>query len=95
MEFEFEFKAMQSTCCPCVGKDANMNLTVPQRELLLWHWKLGVSMKRVKELMLEHEAINRNKKSVFMPQVIKTDWRSNSSCPISLYTACELARTKK
>ncbi len=29
---------------PCVGDSANTNLTSPQRDLLLWHWKLGISM---------------------------------------------------
>lgn len=31
-------------CFPCVGDSENSNLTSPQRELLLWHWKLGISM---------------------------------------------------
>ncbi len=30
-----------------------------------------------------------------MPQVIKPHFKSTSSCPFSLYTACELARAKK
>ena len=37
----------ESNCFPCflcVGDLANANLTSPQRELLLWHWKLGISM---------------------------------------------------
>ncbi len=37
----------ESNCFPCflcVGDSANANLTSPQRELLLWHWKLCISM---------------------------------------------------
>ncbi len=37
----------ESNCFPCflcVGDSANANLTSPQRELLLWHWKLNISM---------------------------------------------------
>ena len=37
----------ESNCFPCfscVGDSENANLTSPQRELLLWHWKLGISM---------------------------------------------------
>ncbi len=37
----------ESNCFPCflcVGDSKNTNLTSPQRELLLWHWKLGISM---------------------------------------------------
>jgi hypothetical protein len=40
-------------CSPCVGDSANANLTSLQRELLLWHWKLGISMYQVQELMQE------------------------------------------
>ncbi len=30
--------------CPCVGTEENTNLLGPQKELLTWHWKLGVGM---------------------------------------------------
>ena len=36
-DFDYEYRVMQQMCCPCVGDDANVNLTGPQRELLLWH----------------------------------------------------------
>jgi hypothetical protein len=29
---------------PCVGGLKNKNLSMPQKELLLWHWKLGIGM---------------------------------------------------
>ncbi len=29
---------------PCVGGLKNKNLLMPQKELLLWHWKLGIGM---------------------------------------------------
>ena len=82
-------------CCSCVGDDSNKNLTGPQRELLLWHWKLGVSMTRIQQMMVEHEAVDMNNESVIMPQVIKPRYRTTSSCPIPLCAACELARAKK
>ena len=94
-EFEFEYQATKAMCCPCVGDDANSNLSGPQRELLLWHWKLGISMTRIQALMVEHEAVDMNKESVIMPQVIKPTFKTTSSCPIPLCTACELARAKK
>ncbi len=34
-----------------VSFNANANLSSAQKELLLWHWKLGISMQRVQELM--------------------------------------------
>ena len=36
---------------PCVPSEDNANLTAVQKEPLLWHWKLCVSMGRVQELM--------------------------------------------
>jgi hypothetical protein len=40
-------------CFPCVGDSSNSNLTSAQKELLLWHWKLGINMYRVQMLMRE------------------------------------------
>jgi hypothetical protein len=38
-------------CFLCVGNSENKNLTSSQRELFLWHWKLGINMYWVQELM--------------------------------------------
>jgi hypothetical protein len=35
---------------PCVGGLKNKNLSMPQKELLLWHWKLGIGMQRLKAM---------------------------------------------
>ena len=94
-QFEFEYQATKAMCCPCVGDDSNSNLTGPQRELLLWHWKLGISMTRIQALMVEHKAVDANKEEVIMPQVIKPTFKSTSCCPIPLCTACQLATAKK
>ena len=82
-------------CCPCVRNDSNANLTGPQRELLLWHWKLGISMTRIQQMMVKHEAVDANNESVIMPQVIKLYYKSTSSCPVPLCAAYELARAKR
>ena len=55
-EFDYKLGSSQNMCCPCVGEDANTNLSGPQRELLAWHWKLSCSMTRVQQLMVEHKA---------------------------------------
>ncbi len=36
---------------PCVGGLKNENLLMPQKELLLWHWKLGIGMQSVQAMM--------------------------------------------
>ena len=94
-DFDYEFSAFQQMCCPCVGDDANVNLSGPQRELLLWHWKLGCSMSRVQQLMVEHKAVDANNETVIFPQVIKPKFATTSSCPIPLCTSCELAKAKR
>ena len=50
---EAEFDHFSGFCGPCVASDANQNLSSAQEELLLWHWKLGISMHRIQELMRE------------------------------------------
>ena len=40
-----------NACFPCVADETNQQLTGPQKELLLWHWKLGINMQHVQELM--------------------------------------------
>ena len=37
-----EFGHYNKLCCPAVVADENGNLSGPQKELLLWHWKLGL-----------------------------------------------------
>ncbi len=36
---------------PCVGGLKNKNLLMPQKELLLWHWKLGIGMQFLQAIM--------------------------------------------
>jgi hypothetical protein len=34
---------------PCIGGLKNENLSMPQKELLLWNWKLGIGMQHLKQ----------------------------------------------
>ena len=43
-EFKYEFNCYSKMCCTCVGVEENVNLTNAQKELLLWHLKLGISI---------------------------------------------------
>jgi hypothetical protein len=58
-------------CFPCVGNSENKNLTSPQRELLLWHWKLGINMYWVQELMRERRFEEPLGKHMVLPPIIK------------------------
>jgi hypothetical protein len=64
----------ESNCFPCflcVSDSANANLTSPQRELLLWHWKLGISMYQVQELMREQTYEEPLGQHRVLPPIIK------------------------
>ena len=81
--------------CPCVGVEDNVGLTNAQEKLLLWHWKLGINMHQIHELMHVHTAKEPDGKHSLMPTVIKSKCVSTSSCPFPKCTSCELANAKK
>jgi hypothetical protein len=94
-EFEYEFGTIKQMLGACVSSEDNCNLTNGQKELLLWHWKLGISMGRVQELMRGHQAKEPNGNHVWMDPVIKPKFPSASNCKIPMCQTCELARAKK
>ena len=94
-DFDYEFGTMAQMLCPCVGSDANENLSRGQKELLLNHWKLGINMQRVQDLMRGHQSQDSNGKNVWMPPVIKPKFPAATTCPLPKCQSCELARAKK
>ncbi len=58
-------------CCPCVGAPANKNLSGHQKELLKWHWKLGIGMYRFESLMCERHYEEPDGKTTILPAIIK------------------------
>ena len=52
--FENELEYYYNSCGSCVVAPENMDITGPQKDLLLWHWKLGVSMYHIQELIIDH-----------------------------------------
>jgi hypothetical protein len=75
-----------------VADPSNVNLTPGQKELLLWHWRLGISMSHIQELMVPHWAKDENGLQGVMPCVIMPAFKTAATCPISCCAACELAR---
>ncbi len=51
-----ELSTYSEICWPFVGTAFNANLSGPQKELLIWHWKPGNSMHCIQELMQHYEA---------------------------------------
>jgi hypothetical protein len=58
-------------CGPCVGTTENENLSAPQKELLKWHWKLGISMYRIQEVMRERHYEEPGGHKTILPAIIK------------------------
>ncbi len=76
---------------PCVGGLKNENLLLPQKELLLWHWKLGIGMQRLQAMMRNRIFEDPFGRSQCHPPIIKTKFASTSSCSIPKCQSCELA----
>jgi hypothetical protein len=83
-------------CILCVGNSENKNLTSPQRELLLWHWKLGINMyHRVQELMRDRMLEEPLGKHIFFLPIIEPKFSSAWNCVIPVCQSCLLARAGK
>ena len=93
--FEYEFDCYSKTCCPCVVTAENANLTYAQKELLLCHWKLGISMHQIKQLMCMYIAKESTGKHSLMPTMIKSKFGCTSNCPVPKCMPCELAHAQK
>ena len=55
---------------PNVAWEENQNLSSAQKELLLWHWKLGISMHHIQESMKVSEMKEPNGRIRTMDRVI-------------------------
>ncbi len=76
---------------PCVGGLKNENLLMPQKELLLWNWKLGIRMQRLQAMMRTQTFEDPFGRLHSIPPIIKTKFASTSSCAIPKCQSCELA----
>ena len=77
-------------CClssfgsPNVAVDLNIYLSSAQKELLLWHLKLGISMQHIQELMQVVEVEEPDEKVSDMDRVICPQICFVANCPIPL-----------
>jgi hypothetical protein len=78
-----------------VASDSNTNLSSAQKELLLWHWKLGISMQRVQELMKEVEMQEPDGRVSIQDKVIHPRIKSAATCPIPVCKSCQLSRARQ
>jgi hypothetical protein len=82
-------------CFPSVHNSENKNLTSPKREPLLWHWKLGINMYQVQELMGEKTFEELLDKHTGLAPIIQQKFPSAPNCGIPVCQSCHLARARK
>jgi hypothetical protein len=82
-------------CGPCIGASENENLSAPQKELLKWHWKLGISMYCIQEMMHEWHYEEPNVNKTVLPAIIKPKFALARNCIVPTCQSCLLARARK
>ncbi len=82
-------------CGPCIGASENGNLSAPQKELLKWHWKSGISMYCIQEIMRELHYEEPNGSKTVLPAIIKPKLALARNCIVPPCQLCLLTRAKK
>ena len=82
-------------CGSCVRSPANQNLLMGQKELFLWHWKLGVSMHQIQGFMKPRTFEEPNGNRKILPAIIKSKFEAASKCAVPACESCMLARARK
>ena len=90
-----EFEHYAQFCGPCVGTNENENLSNAQKELLLWHWKWGISMHRIQELMRSQRVEESDGTKHIMAPIIKPKFPTAAKCAVPVCESCLLGRAKK
>lgn len=94
LAYEVEHDFLSASIYPTLTDSSNVNLTEGQKELLLWHWKLGISMSRIQKLVVPHCAKDANSLQDMMPCVITPTFKTAATCLIPRCAACELSRAQ-
>jgi hypothetical protein len=55
-------------------------IPLPQKELLKWHWKLGIRMFCIQEMMHERHYEKPNGNKTILPAIIKPKLASARNC---------------
>ena len=93
--FEFRPYLHTANTLSCVTQGHNPNLTPGQKELLLWHYRLQCSMKRVQYLMNEHVRVDEDGNKMVIGPVIEAKNREAKTCNTDIKCAtCEIARAQ-
>ncbi len=99
-EDDFEFRPFlhqvrSLNSLTCVTEGHNPNLSPAQKELLLWHFRLQCSMKRIQYMMNEHVRVDEDGTKTVIEPVIKAVDPEAKTCPTDIKCAtCEIARAR-
>jgi hypothetical protein len=78
-----------------VGAAENENISLVQKELLKWHWKLGIGMYHIQEMLREHHYEDPDGRTTILPAIIQPKNPSARNCIVPPCQSCLLAREKK
>ena len=92
--FTNKFEHFSQFCGPCVGGDENNNLSNAQKELLLWHWKWGISMHRIQELMKPQLVVEPDGTKHVMAPIIQPKFATAAKCAVPKCESYLLGREK-
>ena len=92
---EDEYDQFVGFCGPCVASADNVHLSGAQKELITWHWKLGIDMRRIQELMRTHALEEPSGITGVMDKVIQPQIPAASSCPIPICQSCLLSKARQ
>ena len=73
----------------------NLHLSRPQKELLLWHWKLGhANMRWIQSLFKPRNYIDTDGNKLVKDPIVMTSHDSTSTVQIPVCEACQLGKQK-
>ena len=78
-----------------MGAAENENISPAQKELLKWHWKLGIGMYRIQEMMRERHYEDPDGRTTILPAIIQPKHASARNCIVPPCQSGLLARAKK
>ena len=98
-EVEYEFDDYMAlfapSVLPCVTQAYNQNLSSGQKALLMWHFRLGISVDDVQQLMKGHTATLSDGSTQYFPPVIPAKPASAATCPLPPCPTCKISSARK
>ena len=75
--------------------DVNRNLTNSQKELLLWHHRLGVPMQHIQHPMKVANVVEPCGRETAKDRIIAPKYNSAATCEILKCQSCQLSRAEQ